>query len=294
MKNNIEYYQHFTNSYRHLKFRVLREKYGWAGEGRFWALNDLIAEAENCIIDLNKKNMKKFIALELELSVKEFEEYLDYLFNECELVELENGFLTTEIVQENLERVNKERLKARARKQKFAEPVKSSPSVPRTSQKFAELSKSSPELLTNKMKDKDKGNEIKVNETEEKPDSQKPKPNYPPGYEEERARRYEYVYKPPEVNDVILFFEGNESDKPQALKFFNHFSSQNWVTKNGIKITNWQAKALLWITDNKGYENGKQQLSADRKQRGYIDEARVKRELLEGYGISEETGEVPF
>ena len=32
MKNNLEYYQHFTDSHNHPKFKMFRVKYGWAGD----------------------------------------------------------------------------------------------------------------------------------------------------------------------------------------------------------------------------------------------------------------------
>ncbi len=34
MKNNLEYYQHFTDSHNHPKFKMLCVKYGWEGEGK--------------------------------------------------------------------------------------------------------------------------------------------------------------------------------------------------------------------------------------------------------------------
>ena len=46
MKNNIEYYRHHAQSDTHPKFKMLRNEYGWAGEGKFWALNNRIALAE--------------------------------------------------------------------------------------------------------------------------------------------------------------------------------------------------------------------------------------------------------
>ena len=55
MKKNIEYYRHFSGADQHPKFEMLRAKYGWSGDGKFWALNNRIALASNCILDLSKK-----------------------------------------------------------------------------------------------------------------------------------------------------------------------------------------------------------------------------------------------
>ncbi|MDZ7763237.1 MAG: hypothetical protein U5K00_02260 [Melioribacteraceae bacterium] len=38
MKKNISFYSHYSDSHNHWKFKLLRNKYGWAGEGKFWAL----------------------------------------------------------------------------------------------------------------------------------------------------------------------------------------------------------------------------------------------------------------
>ena len=109
MKNNINYYQHFINSSDHPKFKMLRVKYGWAGEGKFWALNNKIGEAENCEIDLSKKYNKASIANDLNFTLEEFDEFLEYLAEECNLIIKKNNCITTETIRENLLKVMKER-----------------------------------------------------------------------------------------------------------------------------------------------------------------------------------------
>ena len=88
---------------------MLRSKYGWEGEGRFWALNNLIGSAENCILDLNKKAVQVSIADELDYSVEVLMEFIQFLAEECELVISLDNKLTTEMVRENLKEVMKQR-----------------------------------------------------------------------------------------------------------------------------------------------------------------------------------------
>lgn len=109
MKNNIEYYSHQVTAHWHPKFKMLRAKYGWSGEGRFWALNNLIGQAENCLLDLSKKFIKASVADELGMTLEELREYVDYLTKDCELLVDNSGSVTTNIVQEILTGVSKKR-----------------------------------------------------------------------------------------------------------------------------------------------------------------------------------------
>ena len=110
IKNNIEYYRHHAQSDTHPKFKMLRNEYGWAGEGKFWALNNRIALAEGCILDITKKYNKASIANDLDFSVSELDTFIQFLIDECELLfETEAGFLTTDQVQENFCKVSKSR-----------------------------------------------------------------------------------------------------------------------------------------------------------------------------------------
>jgi len=109
LKNNILFYQHYVNSSDHPKFKTLRVKYGWAGEGKFWALNNKIADAENCELNLSKKYNKASIANDLNFSIEEFDGFLEYLEEDCDLIIRENNHITTKMLRENLEKVMKER-----------------------------------------------------------------------------------------------------------------------------------------------------------------------------------------
>jgi hypothetical protein len=131
MKNNIDFYQHYADADEHPKFKMLRVKFGWAGEGKFWALNNRIAQAENCCLDISKKYNRAAIASDLDFSMDELDEFLNCLLDDCELVKkCPDGNITTDIIQENFNRVMSDREKARERaarrwsKQNSASPEK--------------------------------------------------------------------------------------------------------------------------------------------------------------------------
>ena len=110
MKNNIEYYRHSAQSDQHPKFKMLRLEYGWAGEGKFWALNNRIAQAEGCILDITKKYNKVILATDLDFSLEELDKFIAFLVNDCQLiVETKTGGITTEQVQENYMKVTDSR-----------------------------------------------------------------------------------------------------------------------------------------------------------------------------------------
>lgn len=119
MKNNITYYRHDVNCHNHWKFKKLRRKYGWAGDGKFWALNNYIADSENCKLDLSDSDKIETIAIELDSDVDEFKDFLLYLVNDCKLVKQdEKGFYYTENVLEVLEEVMTKRDRDRKWKNK--------------------------------------------------------------------------------------------------------------------------------------------------------------------------------
>ena len=118
MKNNIDYYRHKTHSHDHWKFKALRREFGWAGEGKFWALNNMIADAENCRLDLATEKRKKHIAADLDFSPPDFEKYIHFLEHDCELIINEDGFITTEMTQDVLRDVTVTRKRKREWKQK--------------------------------------------------------------------------------------------------------------------------------------------------------------------------------
>lgn len=118
MKNNLSYYRHEVDSHNHWKFKVLRKKYKWDGEGKFWALNNMIAKAENCVLDLSLDVRKKAVAVELDFTPAELDEFLVFLKEECSLISFNPGGITTEMVQEIFQEVSSTREYQRERKQR--------------------------------------------------------------------------------------------------------------------------------------------------------------------------------
>ena len=116
MKKNLEYYQHYSNSHNHWKFKMLRSKLGWAAEGRFWALNNMIALSDNCLLDLNRKNLRATVINDLDMTEEEFNHFIIVLAADCELVIALDGIVTSEIVRDNLKEVMKQRERARGYK----------------------------------------------------------------------------------------------------------------------------------------------------------------------------------
>ena len=109
MKNNIDWYPHYVTSDEHPKFKALRVKYGWEGEGKFWRLNNRIAGADGCHINLTKKYNKAGLADDLQFTLDELDEFLKYLEKDCRLIIKKNNYITTKRVKEALERVMQER-----------------------------------------------------------------------------------------------------------------------------------------------------------------------------------------
>lgn len=116
MKKNLDFFSHDVDSFDDLKFLALRSVYGWEGEGRFWALNCIIAKESGCSLDLNQKFVRPSCAQKLGMSLEEFNRFIQFLIDECELIfEVTEGVITTKRVQQDYQRVNQEREASRKR-----------------------------------------------------------------------------------------------------------------------------------------------------------------------------------
>ncbi|MCK9210352.1 MAG: hypothetical protein M0P61_05880 [Ignavibacteriaceae bacterium] len=164
MKTNLSYYSRRTDSHRHDKFKMLRLSYnnsieGWAAEAKFWALNDIIAESEMCLLDLQQPRNKARVAVELNFTLPELDHFLSTLVSpDVELLfQPSPGIFSTKKVLAALSIVLAGRDKARERKKKNSskdefsnqsshELVESSPELLGSSH---ELIKSSPENISN-------------------------------------------------------------------------------------------------------------------------------------------------
>jgi len=95
---------------------MLRVKYGWAGEGKFSALQNMIASSDECILDLNQKHIQGTLALDLGFTFEELSEFISYLTEDCNLLINNEDKITTTDIQETYSKVKHEREKARERK----------------------------------------------------------------------------------------------------------------------------------------------------------------------------------
>lgn len=163
MKKNLEFYQHFTDADQHPKFKMLRVKYGWEGEGKFWALNNRIGLAKDGWLNLSKKFNKGSIATDLDFNLEEFDEFISYLENDCELIfwDEKKECISNDTIQENLKKVMGERAASRERKKRKKKLSKSA-SSPEPEKSSPEPSESSPEQ--NKKPNQTKPNQIKPNQ----------------------------------------------------------------------------------------------------------------------------------
>ena len=229
MKKNIEFYQHYANADQHPKFKMLRVEFGWSGEGKFWALNNRIAQADGCLLDISKKYNKASLASDLDFKSNEFDKFIFCLLKDCELVrEVEPGVITTDIVQENFQKVMLNREKARERKQRSLEKVK----------------KGSGELPKNSCDQNNKVKESKVKESK--------------GKKKTKAKNF----IPPTEEEVIKYFYSKGYNLESAQKAFMYYESNNWHDSRGKKIKNWKQKMIgVWFKDENKINNNKKPLT---------------------------------
>lgn len=174
MKNNISYFSHDCNSSKHDKFKALRGKFGWAGEGRFWALNGIIGHEEGCVLDLRKLRKKGSVADDLGMSYDEFDAFIEFLISDdCELLYLVDGCITTERCQDTLIELQGKRESARERKKKKAKVPEAElfpttlPSTPELQTNTTEQQNNSPEKRASSLLKESKVKESIVDESKE-------------------------------------------------------------------------------------------------------------------------------
>jgi len=107
LDNSLNFYRHTVNSHRQWKFKLLRAKLGWSAEGRFWALNNMIAQSDEGILKLSNKNVRVAVMYDLGLNEDEFNNFIYTLKYDCELIIEIDGAVTTEIVRKNLKKLKK-------------------------------------------------------------------------------------------------------------------------------------------------------------------------------------------
>jgi hypothetical protein len=118
MKNDIPYFSHDNNARNHPKMRILITEYGYEGYGRFWALNERIAETEGAFIDISKLRNKCDLATELRFTTAELDKFLNFLSDpEVDLINFDGGKISTDRLNETHGKVMQAREKARGKKQ---------------------------------------------------------------------------------------------------------------------------------------------------------------------------------
>jgi hypothetical protein len=55
----------------------------------------------------------------------------------------------------------------------------------------------------------------------------------------------------PTQNEIIVFFESNNSNSETARKFYNYYSAIGWVTKSNVPIADWTFAAKTWISNER-------------------------------------------
>ena len=119
MKQNLTYYQHYSDSHNQPQIKLLRAKYGWAGEGKYWALKNIIASSDNCLLDISNPLNLGMYAVDIDLTFDEFNIFLEFLCSrDCGLLIRVENYITTEDMQETFENVMKQRKASRDRRLK--------------------------------------------------------------------------------------------------------------------------------------------------------------------------------
>lgn len=83
------------------QFIKLRAKYGWEGEAKFYALQNIIA-LNDIQIDINDHDLIQSTAKQLEYTIDELKDYIQFLSTECMLIIFHDTKFTTETLSVNL------------------------------------------------------------------------------------------------------------------------------------------------------------------------------------------------
>jgi hypothetical protein len=132
MRNNLTWFDRDSDAHRHPKFTILRMVHGWAAEGRFWALNGMIAESDDCILRYSSSRDKLAIMAELGFpAMQELELFMDYLLSEdCQLIYITEGGITNDRLQDALSKASKKRVGTRERMRSQREIKSGTPKTP--------------------------------------------------------------------------------------------------------------------------------------------------------------------
>jgi hypothetical protein len=118
MKNDLPFFSHDNNARNHPKMKALIAEYGYEGYGRFWALNEKIAETSGAFINISKKINRLALANELNFDGNELDKFLEFLSDpEIDLINIKDNKITTDRISESYKAVINKREKQRKNKQ---------------------------------------------------------------------------------------------------------------------------------------------------------------------------------
>jgi len=172
MKDNLPYFSHDNDSRRHPKMKALIAEFGYEGYGRFWALNERIAETPGAYIDISRKVNKLDLANELGFDGNGLDKFLKFLSDpEIDLINLKDDKISTDRITELFLKVSEEREHERDKKRK----KKGKDEIPEGNNDFPEGKEDIPdEFPEEKDTDQIRSNNIRLDKI--KQDNIPPKP----------------------------------------------------------------------------------------------------------------------
>ena len=120
MRDNLHWFTHSAQSAREPRVQALIAKYGMEGYGRYWILLERIASSPECALEVAIPLYRNTLANDMRMNTKDLEEFLSFLTNpdECGLLEMAEGKLTSRTISEDYQRASEDRRKARERRQR--------------------------------------------------------------------------------------------------------------------------------------------------------------------------------
>jgi len=117
MKDNLPFFSHDNNARNHPKMKALIAEFGYEGYGRFWALNEKIAESAGAFIDISRKVYRLDLAKDLGLDGNGLDKFLAFLSDpDIDLINLQNNIITTDRITELFSQTMEKREESRNRK----------------------------------------------------------------------------------------------------------------------------------------------------------------------------------
>jgi len=227
MKDNLPYFSHDNNARRHPKMKALIAEFGFEGYGRFWALNERIAESSNACIDISKKVNKLDLANELGLDGNGLDRFIAFLSDpEIDLINVQNNKITTDRTNEDYSKMVEKRTRQRKRKTENKEIVNENAKIDSENEEIDSDFDTEENRIEQNRTEENKQDSIGSDEPPEKTTSKPAKPKKLPLRQREPVNDMEKVEKAYLQNWDILY-------------------SQKRVKKED-PLVNWnQTKALL-------------------------------------------------